>query len=199
MPTKSEKENTPTRERIIASATEVFAERGIQGATTREIAAAAEINEVTLFRHFKSKDLLLTAVVQSIVARYWSSFDTDPDWKFELQIDITDFANRYFKTINDNHTLFRTFIGEAGRFPERSKMVIKDAFRPLRQSLIDYIAECQKRSLIRAELDPEVAADVLTGMLFSAMLRKHREYSDRSYIESAVQIFIGGIIPEGGR
>ena len=187
----------PTRERIIAAATIVFAERGIQGATTREMAARAEINEVTLFRHFKSKDLLLTAVVQSIVQRYWSSFDTDPDWTYDPAVDIAGFAQRYFKTINENHALFRTFVGEADRFPDRSKMVIKEAFRPLRKSLIGYLAECRRRSLVRPSLDAEIAADSLTGMLFSAMLRKHRDYSDQDFIQGAVDIFIGGILKGG--
>ncbi|HCW72829.1 MAG TPA: TetR/AcrR family transcriptional regulator, partial [Clostridiaceae bacterium] len=43
------------RKQIIDSAMKVFRERGFKGATTIEIAEAASITEVTLFRYFSSK------------------------------------------------------------------------------------------------------------------------------------------------
>ena len=42
----------------------VFAETGTRGATTRRIAQEAGVNEVTLFRHFRSKDDLLHEAFQ---------------------------------------------------------------------------------------------------------------------------------------
>lgn len=48
-----------TRARLIKAATKVFATAGLTGATTREIARVAAVNEVTLFRHFQSKEQLL--------------------------------------------------------------------------------------------------------------------------------------------
>ena len=52
------------REALLRAAIKVFAETGTRGATTRRIAQEADVNEVTLFRHFKSKDDLLRAAVQ---------------------------------------------------------------------------------------------------------------------------------------
>jgi len=52
------------RERIIAAAIEVFAERGLD-ASTAEIAHRAGVGEATLFRRFPSKDDLVLAIVQS--------------------------------------------------------------------------------------------------------------------------------------
>ena len=50
------------RERIVAAATEVFAERGLE-ASTAEIAARAGVGEATLFRRFPTKEDLVTAIV----------------------------------------------------------------------------------------------------------------------------------------
>ena len=47
-----------TRERILAAALELFAERGFASTTTAEIARAAKVAEKTLFAHFKSKEAL---------------------------------------------------------------------------------------------------------------------------------------------
>ncbi len=53
---------TDTRTRILDAAEKTFARSGWLGATTQEIARAAGVNEVTLFRHFGNKDRLLAAV-----------------------------------------------------------------------------------------------------------------------------------------
>jgi AcrR family transcriptional regulator len=50
------------RERIVAAATEVFAERGLE-ASTAEIAGRAGVGEATLFRRFPTKDDLITAII----------------------------------------------------------------------------------------------------------------------------------------
>src|ERR1700753_1234182 len=50
------------RERIVAAASEVFAERGLE-ASTAEIAARAGVGEATLFRRFPTKDDLITAII----------------------------------------------------------------------------------------------------------------------------------------
>jgi AcrR family transcriptional regulator len=53
-----------TRERILTAAREVIARKGKRGATTREIADVAGVNEATLFRHFGTKEALLIAVAE---------------------------------------------------------------------------------------------------------------------------------------
>jgi AcrR family transcriptional regulator len=56
------------RRRIILAAQEVFSRTSLQGARTRELAKAAEVNQATLFAHFESKeDLFAAAVVQPLL------------------------------------------------------------------------------------------------------------------------------------
>ena len=54
---------TENRERLIAAARVMFAERGYRGTTTRDLALAAGVVEPTLFRHFPSKAELFDAAV----------------------------------------------------------------------------------------------------------------------------------------
>ncbi len=61
--------SAPTRARLIDAAAAVFAQHGASGATTRRIAAAAGVNEVTLFRLFGTKEALLDAAVHACAAR----------------------------------------------------------------------------------------------------------------------------------
>jgi AcrR family transcriptional regulator len=53
------------RERILATATILFAKSGYRGVSTRDIASAAHVNEVTLFRHYPKKHDLYLAVIRT--------------------------------------------------------------------------------------------------------------------------------------
>ena len=59
------RETAETRRRIIDSAAMLFAKGGYNGASTRDIAHQAQINEATMFRHFARKRDLYFAVLDS--------------------------------------------------------------------------------------------------------------------------------------
>jgi AcrR family transcriptional regulator len=56
----------PTRVRILAAAADLFSDRSFDGASTREIAAKAGVTQPLLNYHFRSKDELWQAVVDSL-------------------------------------------------------------------------------------------------------------------------------------
>jgi len=56
----------PTRDRIVAAAADLFAERSFDGATTRQIAARAGVTQPLLNYHYRSKDELWRAAVDSL-------------------------------------------------------------------------------------------------------------------------------------
>lgn len=67
---KKKRQYLPAHERrrqIIQAAQTVFASSSLQGARTRDLARAADVNQATLFEHFDSKeDLFVAAVVQPL-------------------------------------------------------------------------------------------------------------------------------------
>lgn len=56
----------PPRERILRAAREIFYARGIRAVSVDDIAAAADTNKMTLYRHFESKDLLVAAYLRTL-------------------------------------------------------------------------------------------------------------------------------------
>jgi AcrR family transcriptional regulator len=58
-----------TKGRILAAAEEVFAAKGFQGASTREIAARAGVNISSLHYHWESKETLYFAVFRNVFDR----------------------------------------------------------------------------------------------------------------------------------
>lgn len=52
-------------ERILATGTDLFARFGYNGVSTRDIASAAQVSEVTIYRHYPRKHDLYVAVLES--------------------------------------------------------------------------------------------------------------------------------------
>ena len=55
-----------TRDRILAAARQVMIERGLVGATTKEIARAAGVSEGTLYNHFRNKEDLFLCTLRQL-------------------------------------------------------------------------------------------------------------------------------------
>src|ERR1700722_14527326 len=58
-----------TEERILTTAASLFAQFGYNGVSTREIASSAEVNEVTIYRHYPRKRDLYVAVLGAELLR----------------------------------------------------------------------------------------------------------------------------------
>lgn len=56
---------TNPQERILQAATDLFSEVGFSGASTRDIARLAAVNDATVYRHFSSKKNLFAAVLEA--------------------------------------------------------------------------------------------------------------------------------------
>jgi AcrR family transcriptional regulator len=195
---KTIRSSTLTRTRLIEAALQVFASLGVQGATTREIARVAGVNEVTLFRHFASKEQLLEAVMKNALALQTEALAHSEAWTQDLKVDLKQYAHLYNTMLETQEDLIRTFIGEAKRHPEAAKQVIQEAAKPLAEKLVAYLQSSQKLGTVRADLDPFPAVDMFTGMLLAGMLCRsvkfnQGSYSCEDYIETCVDIFVRGI------
>lgn len=63
---RQERQSAARRRQILAAAARVFAQKGFHGATTREIAAAADVAEGTLYNYFESKADVLVQLIDSV-------------------------------------------------------------------------------------------------------------------------------------
>lgn len=195
---KTIRSSTLTRTRLIAAAWQIFASLGVQGATTREIARVAGVNEVTLFRHFASKEQLLGAVIENASAIQIEALAHPEAWTQDLKIDLIRYAQLYNTMLEAHEDLIRTFIGEAKRHPEAARQVIQEAAKPLGEKLVAYLESSQRRGTVRADLEPFPAVDMFTGMLLAGMLCRSAKFNQGSYtcedyIETCVDIFVRGI------
>src|SRR3984893_407925 len=186
-----------TRERLLDAAADTFAKDGIRGATTREIARKARVNEVTLFRHFKSKEQLLRAVLQRGLASEVAIMDQHSSWKENLRASMEKYAYHYYSHLEKKKGIARAFLAEAQVLPKSMQTMIADVIRPVRERLILILTDAQRAGVVRNDVNVECALDAFKNTLYAGMLRQGayftRNYDMDAYISTVVDIFVRGI------
>ena len=210
---EARQENPPvpsTRHKLLEAAARVFARSGLEGATTRGIAREAGVNEVTLFRHFQSKDNLLAAVLRQTFSGPGEALQEQglpppfspvfvPGENRDLRAELSQHIQSYERLVRQHIALLRTLIGEIHRHEEHEVRVFKGIFAPLKVGLIATIHAARARGAVRAEVDPLIAADLLGSMIFMNVLRCSShvcpEYPNERYLDTALDVFVRGIEP----
>ncbi len=139
------------RESIVRAAIEVFARKGYDGATTREICAAAGVTKPVLYYHFHGKEHLY----QELMIDSFSSY-----YKMLLR------ASRGRGTLRDRLVrMVMTDFNEAKADPVRTMFLLRMIFSPGDQHpLFDYIKEMEReRTVIAGVLQEGIDAGELAG------------------------------------
>jgi len=69
LPDEDTRDHEDTRARVLEAALELFAERGFAATSTRELSERLGFTKAALYYYFRTKDDLLTALVQPVVAQ----------------------------------------------------------------------------------------------------------------------------------
>lgn len=186
-----------TEQRILDAAMRVFGRDGVSGATTREIARVARVNEVTLFRHFRNKNELLRQMVLCSAKQYDLVFaSASVKSRAEFRKTVRSFAKAYQQKLRRHEDLVRTFIGELKRHLKLSRRLFVEGSKNSRLRFIYYLKSAQKAGLVRKDIDPIAATDAFGGMMMTGVLRRpltESYYSLDHYFETCVDLFLKGI------
>jgi AcrR family transcriptional regulator len=193
---------TTTKEKILDATMTLVSEKGYLGATTREIAREAGVTELTLFRHFGSKEKLF----ELCLGRH--SFL--PDLR-ELRPDLGDLpydealrtiGRRFLLSLKERKQLVMIMQAEMTRYPGRMKRIYGQFMDEMLGILAAYFSALQKKGMLRA-FPAELAARMFLGMLFSYFrteeimrgtdITKQRRM-DRA-VSGFVDIFVHGTLP----
>lgn len=184
------------RQRLIDAARIEFSDNGIECATTRGIAERAECHEVTLFRHFESKQKLLTAVVLETTNEFHKLCVNREKMTGNLCEDLKHFARVYNTTLEHCEGMARALIGEGKRHPTLAKELIGDVLEPLHQHIASYLRNQKSQGRVKDNLDPATTAELFTATLMSGMLRRTSGLSalgSDEWVTKTSELFADGI------
>jgi AcrR family transcriptional regulator len=148
-------------DRILDAAITVVIARGYGGATTREIAAAAGVNEVTLFRRFESKARLVQAAIHRDLAETTAALQAPTG---DLEADLLAVLERYCATYRTHAALPLVIILEVTRNPELAELIAEPAAAQL--ALRELVAGYQASGQLIDE-PPALAVNALLGPLLA--------------------------------
>src|SRR5215213_7355401 len=106
------------RDEILAAAAGVFAQHGFRGSTTRRIAEAAGVNEITIFRQFGSKEALIREMMQHMTQS--AGLATLPEVPGDAERELTEWSEAFIKHLRLKSAIIRKTMGELEERPEMS-------------------------------------------------------------------------------
>jgi AcrR family transcriptional regulator len=159
-----------TRTAILNAAVQVFSQHGFRGSTTRRIADAAEVNEVTIFRYFGSKEALLQEAINTPAAvGIIAPLPTEPS---DPGKELADWADGIIKALVSRRSVIRKCMGE---IEERPELTARAAQMPTRATheLCEYFKRLKDLGFTGQEFEPTVASAMLIAAVFhDAMSRE---------------------------
>lgn len=152
-----------TRETILGAAARVFSQHGFRGSTTRRIAEAASVNEVTIFRYFGSKAALLQEALKGVDATaYPHTLPADP---VDPVAELGMWSSILVEHLSGCSAVIRKCMSD---FEERPELAARAVEAPTQASreLCDYFAQLRMKGFTHRVFDESAAAAMLIGALF---------------------------------
>jgi TetR/AcrR family transcriptional regulator len=114
-----------TEEKIFEAATEVFLEKGMDGARMQNIADCAGINKALLHYYYRTKEHLFNAVFEMIAGQMFQKFAPVFDENLSLEEKIRFFLREHITFLQKNPKLPAFIFNELNRKPERINKLIR--------------------------------------------------------------------------
>ena len=169
---KTARQESDTRAVILAAARSIFARRGLDGASVREVAQAAGVNNAMIYYHFKDKGELYRAVL----ADSFSAFDAV--WENELFVSsasarakIQKYVEEFIRFQHSNEELRRIMSMEFAACSDNCKWLADNFFTHSYEKLAKIMKEGMKTGELK-KFDPAHAVPALVGMVIHSFIMR---------------------------
>ncbi len=193
-----------TEEKIFEAATDVFVDKGMDGARMQDIASHAGINKALLHYYFRTKDQLFNAVFEMIAKKILKKFAPVFDENLTLEAKIRFFFKEHITFLQENPKLPGFILNEINRNPNRIKKLLKNIdFEKLWQELYkQHKNELENYNITEASMPqlmisiaaisvfPFAARGIIEGILdklgidFNKYIEERKEYAAEFVIKA---------------
>jgi len=186
-PKKSEQGPIPTKERILQKALELFAEKGINAVSVRDITKPLKLNQATLYIHYKNKADLVAAIFTRLQERLLDpGFVVPPPEYFHSLEDfqLPDFliegAKRFFGRSNvETQLTWRLIMTSQFRHAAARESIEAQILDAPASHFGALFRSIQAAGRIREDVDPMSAGRIMASIFL--------EYSFRAHLRAAWQ------------
>src|SRR3954468_1434869 len=175
---------------IIAAAVGLMAAGGVDGLRMDEVASRAGVGKAAIYRRYASKDDLVTAVVGALVSEI--AVPDTGSTRADLLALMRDAVALYADPVRAGVVV--SIVRAMNGRPELARAVREDFLGPRRVALRTVLERGAARGDLRADLDVELALDVLGGPLFYRLLITGGPV-DESLAETVAELILRGFAP----
>lgn len=198
--TDLEKDTMTTEEIILKTAIKLMEKKGFKSVTTKEIAAESGFCEMTLFRHFGTKQNILEKAVEthSYLIDMKSILYDKVD--YDLKKDLTRVSKTYHEYIMDNEKMILLSFHERNTHPYIGERLSENP-KQLKVYLINYFKVMQEKGKM-ISVDPEVQAMNFLWLNLGYFMASQiggkvvADFPEDKFIEESVDLFVRGLIPQ---
>ncbi|PPS39105.1 TetR family transcriptional regulator [Chroococcidiopsis sp. TS-821] len=187
-----------TRQKLINAAIELFATQGVTETTTKAVAELAQVNEVTLFRHFGNKHGLLLAVISesAVFQELGEILRQQAQQTHTTAQAIKWYASNRLTAIAQFPELVLSILGEAQQYPVENRRIIGKYINQISRDVAEYLATVMQREQLRSQLPVEKLASllnyILLGYAIIELATETNELNDREeFLNDLVKLFLG--------
>jgi len=196
--------SSDTASRIVSVAASLFAAKGFDGVSIKEISETAGVNIAAVNYHFDSKENLFRHIIEQFISEMLvSSRKTllPPHSPEELKVRLEIFVRQTIEAMMSQPDVIYIMQREM----ERSDHVIQETILKNRAALIEFLTQAKKNGLLANDVDPSFAAESLTAQVSYAR-RKTRMGKDlfghapsdekyrEQWIHQMLRVFLGGVM-----
>lgn len=165
-PRRTQAERTrASREKIIRSATETFAQKGFRGAKMADIAKAANLTEPGLLHHFPSKTHLLMEVLKERdridSERMRATLQQNGNHLLEASIELVE----HNQTVPGLVQLFNLLLAESISADHPAHEFFIERYQREREHWVQAITQAQQNGEVRADISAETLAILTFAMM----------------------------------
>jgi AcrR family transcriptional regulator len=170
---------------ILLATIQLFGEKGIDALTVDEVAARAGVSKATIYRRYPSKAELVVSACEFFCAEKIVTPDTG-DLRADLRAMLRNRAD--LMEDEDLGAAKRMMIADAHR-DEQLHAMQSEFVASRRVAGIARLVKARYLGQLRADIDVEIAADVLAAPLFYRFLVSGEPLDD-AYIDAVVDAFL---------
>lgn len=162
------------QEAIKAAAKELFLRHGYANTTMEMVAAQANVSIMTLYRHFRSKDVLFQAVIQRFCARHENDI-SEEFWQGDPSEVLHRIGRRRLAFILDPEeiSLYRVIIGALEQFPEVGQTYYHLRIEKQPDLLIAYLQDLDRKGILHVP-HPQFSAHTFLTLLQGQIVERAR-------------------------
>ncbi|MBD2463960.1 TetR family transcriptional regulator [Oscillatoria sp. FACHB-1407] len=191
-----------THQRLIQAALQLFAAQGITDTTTRQIAELAGVNEVTLFRHFGSKNGLLLAVIEDAGIFTWlgETLGQQASQSSTVPEALRTYANQSLWALERIPELVRSLIGEAGQYPPENRQALGRGLNQANRYTTQFLTTVLHHQHLQTHLPIEKLASLLNSLLLGYLVLKLTSEGDEpwksqeEFLTDLIELFLHGAL-----